>query len=290
MAAPSAGSVAARSRDVSRPIVFLTDYGGEDEFAGVCRAVIAGIAPEARVLDLTHGIPPQDVVRGAVALADAAPFLPEGSVVLAVVDPGVGTSRRAVAVEAANGAVLVGPDNGLLAPAWEALGGAVRAVAVENQDLMLQPVSATFHGRDVFAPAAARLATGLALTDLGPEVSVESLARLELPPAESGPDGVRCVVRTVDRFGNVQLSATPEDLHPAGLSEALLLEVATDEISVLARSVRAFADGAPGELVMLTDSTGRLAVAVTGSSAAAVLGTRAGDEVTVRGAPNPGRR
>lgn len=274
---------------MARPIAFLTDYGGEDEFAGVCRAVIAGIAPDARIIDLTHGIPPQDVLRGAVALADAAPYLPEGSVVLAVVDPGVGTSRRAVAIETASGAVLIGPDNGLLAPACEALGGATSAVLIENRDLMLHPVSSTFHGRDVFAPAAAHVAAGVSSGDLGPEIPVEELTRLELPQARVEPGTLRCVVRSVDRFGNVQLEARPQDLAGAGLDEAMLLEVVTDEMAVLARSVRAFADGTPGELVLLTDSSGRLAVAVTGESAGAVLATRAGDEVTIRGAPNPAR-
>src|SRR6266511_4683271 len=135
-------------------ITFLSDYGLEDHFVGVCHGVIARIAPNARVIDLAHGIPPQDVLRGAMVLAGAAPFMPEDAVYLGVVDPDVGGPRGAVAVRAASGALLVGPDNGLLSLAWEALGGAEAAVEIAAPDVLLEPVSATFHGRDVFAPAA----------------------------------------------------------------------------------------------------------------------------------------
>jgi len=142
---------------MARPIVFVTDYGLADGFVGICHGVMARIAPEARVIDLTHAIPRQDVMRGALVLGRATDFMPGDAVYAAVVDPGVGSERRSIAVRAASGAVLVGPDNGLLSMAWDAFGGAVAAVEIAAEDVVLQPVSKTFHGRDVFAPAAAHL-------------------------------------------------------------------------------------------------------------------------------------
>src|ERR687891_89181 len=167
----------------ARPITFLSDYGYEDEFAGVCRAVIAGIAPEARVIDLTHAVPRRDVRGGAIALVDSLPYAPAG-VHLAVVDPGVGTERRPVAVRvAAEDRVLVGPDNGLLWPAIEEFGGAVETVDVSGSRFRLEPVSATFHGRDLFAPVAAAVALGASLAEAGEAIGPESLTGLVLPPA-----------------------------------------------------------------------------------------------------------
>ena len=161
---------------MSRPIVFLTDYGTADEFVGVCRGVMLRIAPDARIVDLTHAIPRQDVMRGGLTLGRATSYMPDDAVYVAVVDPGVGSGRRSVAVRAASGAVLVGPDNGVLSMAWEALGGADTAVEITSDAIVLHPVSHTFHGRDVFAPAAAHLATGVPIGDLGPAVAVEELA------------------------------------------------------------------------------------------------------------------
>ncbi len=258
---------------MTRPVVFLSDYGLEDEFVGVCHAVIARIAPGARVIDLTHGIPRQDVRRGALVLGRAVPYLPADAVLLAVVDPGVGSARRSVAVEAASGLLLVGPDNGLLSHAFEAAGGAARAVEIAAPDVVLHPPSRTFHGRDVFAPAAAHLALGRPVEALGPAVEPATLVRLEVPRARAEPGRVACEVTGVDRFGNVQLSATPADLAAAGLGEAFRLG------HRWVRVVGTFADAPPGEVAAVEDSQGYVALVVNGGSAARATGLRAGEEV-----------
>ncbi len=193
-------------------VSFLTDYGLDDEFVGVVKSVIRDLAPHATVIDLTHGIRPFDVRGGSLALARSISYVAEG-VVLAVVDPGVGTARRAVAIEVAGGAgVLVGPDNGLLAPAVAIAGGADRAVDLTNPEHHLAAPGATFAGRDVFAPVVAHLCNGGDLTDLGPLVDTGLLmpGMVALPRDE--PDGVHAEVLWVDRFGNCQLNVGPEDL------------------------------------------------------------------------------
>ncbi|WP_327005733.1 SAM-dependent chlorinase/fluorinase [Dactylosporangium sp. NBC_01737] len=252
-----------------RWISFTTDYGLEDGFVAACHGVIARLAPEARVIDVTHLVPPGDVTRGAHVLAQTVPSLPRG-VHLAVVDPGVGTARRPIAIEAAGGGFLVGPDNGLLIPAAEALGGIRRAVHLTNGAWFAPDVSRTFHGRDVFAPVAARLAQGADLASAGSATA--ALVRLPPPHLERTPGGVTAEVLTVDRFGNLQLAA------PAAGSSS-------GAVTVNGRPATAggtFGDAATGGLVVFTDSAGYLAVAVNGGSAAALLGTRAGDLVTVR--------
>src|SRR5580765_1964908 len=185
---------------MARPIAFLSDFGLDDDFVGVCHGVIARIAPDAQVIDLTHGIEPQAVLQGAVVLASSLPYVPEG-VPLAVVDPGVGSDRRAVAIRDREGRVFVGPDNGLLVPAAE-LAGIEGAWALENAAYRPERVSRTFHGRDVFAPAPAYVATGVMPEELGPALGAASLARLELPKAEIGDGAIRAIVLLVDRFGN----------------------------------------------------------------------------------------
>lgn len=262
---------------MARPIVFLSDYGLEDEFVGVCHAVIARVAPEARVVDLAHGIPPQDVLRGALVLADAVPHAPADAVLLAVVDPGVGTPRRPVVVEA-GGRLLVGPDNGLLSLAWEAAGGARRAFDISPGT---EPASATFHGRDLFAPAAARLAAGAVPEELGEAVDPASLVRLEVPVAEAEPGRLRCRVVGVDRFGNAQLLAGPEDLDRAGLGDLEEIELRAAGRTVRLRRARTFGEVAEGADVLLVDSSGRLAVARNRGSAASGLGLAPGDPVVL---------
>ncbi len=196
-------------------ITFLTDYGLSDPFVGVCHGVIAARCPQARVIDLSHGIPPQDVRAGATALARALPFMPVG-VMLAVVDPGVGGARRGVAIRAAAGHLLVGPDNGLLWPAAVAAGGAEAAVDLAGSRFALEPVSATFHGRDVFAPVAAALAGGVALFDAGRPIDPASLVALAplAPQIEEG--ALRAPVVAIDRFGNLELAAALADLDGGG--------------------------------------------------------------------------
>ncbi len=253
-----------------RWVSFTTDYGTADGFVAACKGVLAQRAPGVTVLDVTHEVPPQDVRRGAAVLAQTVPWLPP-AVHLAVVDPGVGTDRRGVAVVTARG-VLVGPDNGLLAPAADALGGVTAAYALTDPAHHLPEVSATFHGRDVFAPVAAALCAGLDPDRLGPPVA--DLVRLPDLPVATGPHGLRSPVLSVDRFGTLQLAATAG--HLAGLDGAL--EVAGRP----AQRGRTFADVAPGELVVLVDSAGHAAVAVNRGSAAAVLGLAPGAEVVIR--------
>ena len=196
-------------------VSLLTDYGLDDEFVGVVKSVIRDLAPHVTVVDLTHGVRPFDVRGGSLALARAIPYVPDG-VVVAVVDPGVGTSRKAIAVEVADGAgVLVGPDNGLLAPAVALAGGATRAVELDNAGYHLEAPGATFAGRDVFAPAAAHLCNGVDLDDLGSSLDSALLVpgMIALPRTEA--DGIHAEVLWVDRFGNCQLNVGPDELAAA---------------------------------------------------------------------------
>jgi S-adenosyl-L-methionine hydrolase (adenosine-forming) len=268
----------------ARPITFLSDYGYEDEFAGVCRAVIARVAPEARVIDLTHGVARHDVRRGAVALVDALPYAPSG-VHLAVVDPGVGTERRPVAVRVATeDRVFVGPDNGLLWPAIEEFGGPVEAVDLAGSRFRLEPVSATFHGRDVFAPVAAAVALGASLAEAGEAIGPESLTRLVLPAPRVVEGGLIATVLNLDGFGNAALGARVEELAGAHLAPGETLAVEAGGTPHRARFGRTFGDVAAGELVIYEDSSRRLALAVNGGSVAEALGLRRGDEVVLRSA------
>ena len=273
---------ATRGKDVARPITFLSDYGADDEFAGVCRAVIARIAPEAKVIDLTHGIARHQVRQGAAVLANALPFAPPG-VHLAVVDPEVGTERRAVAVRVADeDRVLVGPDNGLLWPAAERLGGAVEAVDVSRSPLRLEPISATFHGRDVFAPVAAHLACGASLSEAGEQIPAESLVTLQASEPEIGPDRLLAHVISVDGFGNAALDLAGRYLPASGLRMGRSVAVGAQGRSHEAMFTLTFADVGKGELLLYLDSNGSLALAVNRGSAATELGLAPGDEVVLR--------
>jgi S-adenosyl-L-methionine hydrolase (adenosine-forming) len=270
---------------MSRHIVFLSDFGLNDEFVGVCHGVIARIAPRSHVIDLTHGVPARDVRRGATMLADAVPFMPDGAVFLAVVDPGVGTDRRAVAVRAANGQVFIGPDNGLLSLAVRAAGGAHAAVLIESGDVVLVPVSRTFHGRDVFAPAAAHMAEGMPLEDLGPQVDPGSLTGIDLPEPQVAPGRLSCEVLAVDGFGNVKLAATEDDLRRAGLGSTSRVAVRGrgGDWVVEALVAPTFADLPDGSYGLIVNSTGRLMLVRNAESAAAALGVGSGVEVTITG-------
>jgi len=264
------------------PITFLSDYGDEDEFAGVCRAVIRQIAPDAPLIDLTHGIGRQGVRHGALALANALPFCPPG-VHLAVVDPGVGTSRRPVAVTTMDeGRFLVGPDNGLLSPAIERFGGAARAIDLSRSPFRLEPVSATFHGRDLFAPVAAHLAIGARLDEAGEKFDPAELTALELPRAEVGPNRVLAHALYADRFGNVSLDLRAGDLAAGPLREGGDVAVKAPDGEFEARWARTFADVPRGELLLLEDSSGALSLAVNGGSAAGLLALDPDAEVELR--------
>ena len=274
-------NVTGRSSFVS----FLSDYGHTDEFVGVCHAVMLDIAPDLRIVDVTHEIPAFDVRAGALALVRAVQYLPEG-IVLAVVDPGVGTDRRCIAVEVEN-AVLVGPDNGLLAPAVAMLGGPLRVHELTSGEYQLAAPGPTFAGRDVMAPAAAHLATGVAIAALGPAIDPVTLTPALVPlPDDEGDGRIVGEVLWVDRFGNCQLNVAPEQLDAAGAHEGDPLEVTVSDAAGVraarrARRVRAFADAKPSELVVLVDSYGMCALALDRRSAAAELGVRAGSSVTV---------
>jgi hypothetical protein len=264
---------------VARPIVFLSDFGLDDEFVGVCHGVIATASPDTRVIDLTHGIPPQSVRSGALALGRSVSYLPEDAVVLAVVDPGVGSQRRPLAVATVAGALLVGPDNGLLSLAWEQLGGANEAVAIEAAGVVRSPRSNTFHGRDVFAPAAAALSSGTALASLGPALDPASLAVVRLPEPEVADGEVRTEILDVDRYGNLELAADPDDLAAAGLQAARWLRTIRDGAGddVRAARARTFSEVPPGGFGVIVDSWGRLALVVNGGSAAEALGAAVGE-------------
>jgi hypothetical protein len=268
---------------VARPITFLSDYGNRDEFAGVCRAVIARIAPDARLIDLTHGIDRHDVRGGGLVLAAALPYAPAG-VHLAIVDPGVGTPRRAVAVRVAEDErVLVGPDNGLLGPAIERLGGAVEAVDVSLSRFRLEPISATFHGRDVFAPVAAELAAGASMADAGEPLEVSELVPEEGSEATIGAGPVvRARVARADGFGNLILDLAAVQLPRSGLKLGRPVRVAAGGEDRQGVFTRTFAEVRDGDLLLYVDSSGSAALAVNRGSAAADLRLAPGDQVVLR--------
>jgi S-adenosylmethionine hydrolase len=254
-----------------------TDYGLDDGFVAVCKGVIGRLAPQVRTIDVTHTVPPQDVRRGASVLAQAAPYLPP-AVHLAVVDPGVGTARRGL-VLVAGGSVLVGPDNGLLVPAAEALGEIESAYELANPEYWLATVSPTFHGRDVFGPVAAHLATGVPPDKLGPAVEISTLVRLPLPETRTGAGRLETEVLSVDRFGNVQLAATATELAFVGLAPPIRIRLRLDLVTVEATLGSTFNDVPAGALLAYVDSAGLVAVAVNGGSAAGRLGIHTGARV-----------
>jgi S-adenosylmethionine hydrolase len=264
-----------------RPITFLSDYGYEDEFAGVCRAVISQIAPGAPLIDLTHGVARQDVRQGAVALANALPSCPPG-VHLAVVDPGVGSTRRAVAVAAAEGRFLVGPDNGLLSRALDRLGGALDAVELSRSPFRLEPVSATFHGRDLFAPVAAHLSLGARLEEAGAAIDPGSLATLDLPVPRITDSEIVAHAIHADGYGNVTLNIDATMLADGPLRPGEALEVRAPDGPFEAVWVRTFADVGPADVLLFEDSSGALALAVSGGSAAELMNLSLDGEVTLR--------
>jgi S-adenosyl-L-methionine hydrolase (adenosine-forming) len=264
-------------------ITFTSDYGLEDNFVGVCHGVMARVAPGARVLDVSHAVGAQDVRQGALVLAQAVPYLPR-AVHLAVVDPGVGTGRGMVAVEAGE-QVLVGPDNGLLVWAAEALGGVGRVVALENPAYRLEPVSRTFHGRDVFAPAAAHVAAGVDPGALGPELDPARLVRLERPAARVEGERALASVVAVDHFGNLALDLRRQDLELAGVAVGDAVEVRAGGRAHRVMVAETFASVAAGELVLHEDSFGSLAVAVNQGRAADRFGAGSGDPVEIAWKP-----
>jgi S-adenosylmethionine hydrolase len=262
-------------------ITFLSDFGLQDDFVGTCRGVIKRIAPEAQIVDITHGIEPQAVLQGALVLAKTLPYMPEG-IHLAVVDPGVGGDRRGLALRDANGHLYVGPDNGLLVPAAEKLGGIAAAWELTNAKYMLEPVSHTFHGRDVFAPAAAHLAKGVDPAELGPEVEPGSLVRLELPKPEVGEAMIRATVLYIDRFGNVQLNLSRRDVESAGIVPGRRVELDLGFERYYATAARAFSDARAGDIILYEDAYENIAVAITDGNAAEMFSITPGQELSIR--------
>jgi hypothetical protein len=260
-------------------VSFLSDFGLEDEFVGVVHSVIRSLAPLVRVIDVTHAVTPFDVRAGGLALARSTQYLAPG-VVVAVVDPGVGTSRRAIAVEVGDGAsVLVGPDNGVLAPAVAMCGGATDAVVLDRDEFHLPAPGATFDARDLFAPVAAHLCLGVPLHDLGSRIDAATLMPGTLPVSRDESDGtVTAEVLWVDRFGNCQLNVEP-DLIRSWDGRAVYEPDSGPRTMPLVESFAALPAGGIG---LVLDSYGMLAVAGNRSSASDELGLAAGDEITFR--------
>ncbi|MGH9132949.1 MAG: SAM hydrolase/SAM-dependent halogenase family protein [Ilumatobacteraceae bacterium] len=264
-------------------VSFLTDYGTRDEFVGVVKSVIRDLAPHVGVVDLTHEIDPFDVRAGALALARCIGYVPRG-IVLAIVDPGVGTERRAVAIEVAGGAgVVIGPDNGLLAPAVAMAGGAERAVELTNPDYQLAGAGVTFAGRDVFAPAAAHLCNGVELMALGDEVDPAVLTPGTIPLPRTDGDAIVAEVLWIDRFGNCQLNLGADDLEGWDDRVSLHLGDATDPTGVSVRTAARTTNftGIGGGIGLVLDSYGMLAICLDRRSAAEELGIAPGDQIAV---------
>ena len=260
-----------------RPICFVSDYGLTGVLVGTCKGVMAGIAPRSPLIDVTHSVPEFDVVRGAETMRHATRYMPEDAIYLAVIDPGDKTKRRALAAEVRSGAYLVGPDNGLLLPAADALGGIVRAVHLTNPRYHVRPVSNTFHGRDIFSPVAAYLAAGANFDDLGEHIPPESMISIDFPGFrwESGGEIVAEII-DIDRFGNARLSVMQEDLN---LEYGASLGVGVRDEVLDARYVETFGASETGDLVLVPDSHWRLSLAVNKGNAARALLLSVGDEI-----------
>jgi S-adenosyl-L-methionine hydrolase (adenosine-forming) len=262
-------------------VTLLTDYGRDDDFVGVCHGVIRSIDPDAQIVDITHGIRRYAVRQGAIVLRNTLPYMPVG-VHVAVVDPQVGTERRAVALRTGDGRILVGPDNGVLSLAWKRCGGTEMAVDVTRSPHRLEPVSATFHGRDIFAPVAARLASGAELADAGDPVEPDALAAVDLPKPRREEGGIVAHALVVDRFGNAGLNVDHDDLAGSGITLGGAVELEVGGERYLATYAQTFADVKPGELIVYEDAYRTLAVAINRGDAAATLALRPDVEVKLR--------
>jgi len=260
-------------------ISFLTDFGLQDDFVGTCHGVIAVIAPDARVIDVTHGIPPQAVLQGALVLLNTTRYMPVG-VHLAVVDPDVGGNRRAVAVRTRDGRTFVGPDNGLLMLAADEA-GVEAAHELTEPRYRLPDVSRTFHARDVFAPAAAHLANGVPVEELGPALEPRSLVRVGVPDPEVGRSQISATVLSIDRFGNVATNARRAHVDALGVSDGDRVEVRLTLDRYFAVVAGSFADAPPGELIVYEDSYGLVTLAISRGDAARLTGVSSGDELRI---------
>jgi S-adenosylmethionine hydrolase len=263
------------------PIVtFLSDYGLEDEFVGVCHGVMLKIAPDLRIIDIDHNVMRQHIRHGAVVLAQAIRFMPEATH-LSVVDPSVGSERRAIAIRSSSGQVLVGPDNGLMIPGAEECGGIDEAFELRNEKFLLSPISRTFQGRDVFAPAAAHVASGVDPSELGPRIESADLVRLEMPEPWVHDDHLHGEVLQVDRFGNLQLNIRLVDLEKVNLADNDLLEIRIEGHRLKVTLASTFSDVEPGEFVLIEDSYQQMSLAINNGDARARLRAGAGSTVII---------
>jgi S-adenosylmethionine hydrolase len=260
-------------------ITFLTDFGLQDDFVGTCHGVMARIAPDARVIDITHGISPQAIVQGALVLRSTMKYMPVG-VHLAVVDPGVGGRRRAVAVRTSDGRFFVGPDNGLLMIAADEL-GVEAAHELNDERYRLPDVSRTFHARDVFSPAAAHLAAGVSIDQLGPPIAASELVRVDVPNPSVGKSQISATVVGVDRFGNVATNMRDEHVASLGVVRGDRVEVRLTFERYYAVLADTFADATPGELILYEDSYGLVTLAISNGNAARLTGVGVGDELRI---------
>lgn len=259
-------------------ITFLSDFGHEDDFVGTCHGVIKQIAPEVEIIDITHGVPRHDVPGGALVLANTLPYMPE-SVILAVVDPGVGAGRRPLAIRTAQGRFLVGPDNGLLSLATARLGGAAEAVELACSAFSLPRVCKTFEGRDLFSPVAAHISRGAPLPELGAPVPLDSLKRIELPEPVVDAGAITATVIYIDRFGNVQLNLRRAQLEAAVASVGSQLYVIHGFDGWKVPFVSTYADVQPEEILVFEDAYGNISFSVNQGDAGRMFQIGVGDEM-----------
>jgi len=264
-------------------VTFLSDYGHDDVFVGVCKGVVAQIAPHVRIIDVCHLITPQDVEQGATQFAGAMPYLPVG-IHLAVVDPQA-VHARGVVVRTGDGSLLVGPDNGVLSLAWDARGGVEEVVEVANRDLWLTDVHATFRGRDIYAPVAGHLAAGRSLSDVGPAVDAAALARIAVHEPVVDDDHVHAEIRAVDHFGNASLNIARSDLEAAGITLGDVVEVRCNGRTLSVPFTPTFGEVAPGRLTLCEDSFHAVQLAVNAGRASHELRINRGDPIVIARVP-----
>jgi S-adenosyl-L-methionine hydrolase (adenosine-forming) len=260
-------------------ITFLSDFGLKDDFVGTCHGVMKRIAPEAQIIDITHGIPPTAVLEGALVLANTIAYMPVG-VHLAVVDPGVGGPRRALVLRDADERVYVGPDNGLLLPA-ASRAGIVAAYELANPEYALESISRTFHGRDLFSPAAAHLARGVPPEELGPPLDPEGLVNLDLPMPIFEERALVATLLYVDSFGNIALNLTREDVERMGIVSGTRVELELAGERYYAVMARTFADARPGDVILYEDSYANMSVAISRGSAGRMLHASPGQRLRI---------
>jgi S-adenosylmethionine hydrolase len=272
----------------NRPIVFVSDFGLASEWVGTCHAVINKLAPQTTVVDLSHFVRPLDVLGGAQLLVDSLPYVADDAVILAAVDPNVGRDRE-IAIEAADGRLLVGPDNGVLSLAWESLGGVRAAVEITSTEIILQPVAPSLHTRDILCPAAAHLSAGMGLEHLGPSIEDDTLTRLTVSEPEVERGRIQCEVMDYNRFGNVQLNVRASHVEQSGLDTSPALSIEAVAGSARARRASTYADFEPGEYGVIFDPRGWLSI-VRGNPGNALegLGLSLGDPVWITAAPDGG--